>query len=82
MAVLLGSAIALALTGCSDRDTGLAQKLARAEAAAQRAEAAASRAEAAARRVPPRAPEPVAEEQSDNREPPPGAPTVDPTPTN
>lgn len=43
--------LALLVGGCSGRDTDMAEKVARAEAAANRAESAALRAEAAAKRV-------------------------------
>lgn len=49
--VLAASALALLLAGCSSRDTDVAEKLARAEAAAARAESAAARAEASASRA-------------------------------
>lgn len=51
--VLAATALALVLSGCSGRDTDNAEKVARAEAAADRAEEAAKRAEAAAKRLPP-----------------------------
>ena len=79
--VLIAFATVLGLAGCSGRDTDMAEKLARAEAAAQRAEAAATRAETAAKREPARAPEPVEEDEPEQHEPAPGAPTVEPTPT-
>lgn len=51
--VLAATALALVLAGCSGRDSDVAEKLARAEAAADRAEDAAKRAETAAKRLPP-----------------------------
>lgn len=56
--VLAATALALVLAGCSGRDE--AEKIARAEAAADRAEDAAKRAEAAARKLPPPPVEPAA----------------------
>lgn len=48
---LVALAMLGSMTGCSDRDAVLSEKIAAADAAARRAEAAATRAEAAAKRV-------------------------------
>lgn len=76
--VLAATALALMLSGCSGRDTDMAEKLARAEAAAARAEAAAKRAEAAARLGPAPAPAPADEEEP--AEQPYGEPASNPDP--
>lgn len=78
---LAATALALVLAGCSGRDTDMAEKLARAEAAAQRAEDAAAKAEAAARRVPAaRPPEPSSEPEADKTEPAFGEPSAETEP--
>lgn len=74
--VLGAVALALALAGCSGRDTAMAEKLARAEAAAQRAETAADRAEASAKRRPPHASEPADDEEPEGQDPAADEPTT------
>ena len=81
--VLAASALALLLAGCSGRDTDMAEKLARAEAAANRAEEAATRAEAAVSRMPiagGQSSESTDSDQQDEPEPKPGEPMVNPDP--
>lgn len=81
--VLAASALALLLAGCSGRDAELAEKLARAEAAANRAEEAATRAEAAVRRMPiagGESSQSTDSNEQDEPEPKPGEPMVNPDP--
>lgn len=79
---LAASALVLMLAGCSGRDTDMAEKLARAEAAAKRAEAAAERAEGAVKRIPASRPaEPSTREDSGQAEPAFGEPTSEGEPT-
>jgi hypothetical protein len=78
--VLAASALALVLAGCSGRDTEMAEKLARAEAAAARAESAAIRAEAAAKRVTPQGAEPAAPDEQAESEPQADEPAPEPEP--
>lgn len=78
--VLAATALALVLAGCSGRDSDQAEKLARAEAAADRAEEAAKRAEAAAKRLPPPPAEPAANEEPEEPEQQADEPAQEPEP--
>ncbi len=78
--VLAATALALVLAGCSGRDSDVAEKVARAEAAADRAEAAAKQAEAAAKRLPPLPVEPAAPEEEEQPEQQPDEPAPEAEP--
>lgn len=78
---LAASALVVTLAGCSGRDVDMAEKLARAEAAAQRAEDAAERAEGALKRVQATRPPEAPARNNDEPEPAFGEPTSEGEPT-
>lgn len=78
---IAATTLALLLAGCSGRDADMAEKLARAEAAADRAEEAAKRAEAAVKRMPAQPSDPDTEEDAGGPDNDPGEPTQDAEPT-